>query len=197
MLMNNCSKKTNLLTVLLVLTMVTLVSLGMSAAVADDYGFIVNGGFEDGIEPWEVNDLANIELVSGISYAGENSLLVKDRINTGSGPMQLNHDVKVEVGDVLFFSVKVMYDSPTAPDTKNFNITFRSGDWTTFEIMGTAEMTKGVWGTIEGEFVVGSEKGLVGTESIGVFVETPWVADPDPDLDLMDFYIDEIMVFKA
>ncbi len=177
-----------------------LSTLNTQAEVASDaskdYGLITNGGIEEGIEPWEVNEKAKIKVTSDVAYAGSNSILVTDRQTTGSGPMQkLNKDVKLELGDVLVFSAKVMYDAPTAPDTKNFNITFRSGDWTTFEIMGTAEMTKGEWGTIEGEFVIGSEKGLMGNEAPAIFLETPWVSNPNTDVDFMDFYVDEVSVF--
>lgn len=145
-----------------------------------------NGNFENGIEPWEGFG-ANIELSSEEAYSGSSSLYVTNRQVTGDGPKQ---DItgKVEPGTVYEFSAKVKYTE--GPDEKNFHFAIQNGaTWEGIEVMGFTTAQKGEWVTIEGSYTLSEDIDLSETF---IFIETPWTAEPDDDLDLMNFYVDDL-----
>lgn len=151
---------------------------------------IVNGGFENGIEPWSVHDTANISVTDEVSFNGKNSLHVTNRTATGAGVQQYLTG-KMLPGKVYKVSAKVKYDAASAPNTRVFNICFQDGDWQTIEIMGSGTITKGEWGTVEGTFSVPVDSELGEPR---IFVETSWTSEQDLERDLMDFYVDEVSV---
>lgn len=154
---------------------------------------IVNGGFENGTDGWELrafNKPAKMEVTSDDKASGESSLFVYDKEDTTSGPMQ-DLTGKVQQGQKLHISAKVKYE--TGPATRAFNVTMQYG---TNNFAGTspaasATLTKGEWGTIEADYTVPSDADL---SRVLVFVETTWTPAQDTEDDLMDFYLDDVSI---
>ncbi|MFR9147118.1 MAG: carbohydrate binding domain-containing protein [Mediterraneibacter sp.] len=167
--------------------------LAETTEVQNPNEIIVNGGFENGTDGWELrtfNKPANMKVTSDDKASGESSLFVYDKEDTTSGPMQ-NLTGKVQQGQKLHISAKVKYE--TGPDTRAFNVTMQYG---TNNFAGTspaasATLTKGEWGTIEADYTVPSDADL---SRVLVFVETTWTSEQDPDNDLMDFYLDDVSI---
>ena len=144
---------------------------------------IVNGGFEDGTDGWELrtfNGTASMEATSDDKASGASSLLVYDKANTTSGPMQ-NLTGKVQPGQKLHISAKVKYT--TGPDVRKFNVTMQYGENDfagTDPAAGYVDVTKGEWNTIEADYTVPKDAEL---SRVLVFVETSWTAEQDPEHD--------------
>lgn len=155
---------------------------------------IVNGGFENGTDGWELrtfNGAASMEVTSDDKASGESSLLVYDKANTTSGPMQ-DLTGKVQPGQKLHISAKVKYT--TGPDVRKFNITMQYGtnDFAgTDPAAGYVDVKKGEWNTIKADYTVPKDADL---SRVLVFVETSWTAEQDKENDLMDFYLDDVSI---
>ena len=155
---------------------------------------IVNGGFENGTDGWELrtfNGAASMKATSDDKASGESSLLVYDKANTTSGPMQ-DLTGKVQPGQKLHISAKVKYT--TGPDVRKFNITMQYGtnDFAgTDPAAGYVDVKKGEWNTIKADYTVPKEADL---SRVLVFVETSWTAEQDKENDLMDFYLDDVSI---
>ena len=154
---------------------------------------IVNGGFENGTDGWELrtfNKPAKMEVTSDDKASGESSLLVYDKEDTTSGPMQ-NLTGKVQQGQKLHISAKVKYE--TGPDVRTFNVTMQYGtnNYAGTDPAAAAELKKGEWGTIERDYTIPSDADL---SRVLVFVETSWTSAQDPENDLMDFYLDDVSI---
>ncbi|QUL57186.1 family 43 glycosylhydrolase [Paenibacillus tritici] len=149
---------------------------------------IVNGGFEEaGISPWMNNNTAAVAVTSAERYSGSSSVLVSGRQQTGAG---LKQDLtgKVSAGTVYTFLAKVKYT--TGPATKSFNLDIQNGpSYTGITILGSATLTRGEWGTIQGTYTLPAGADL--SQSF-IFVETPYNAAPDAANDLMNFYVDDV-----
>ena len=95
---------------------------------------------------------------------------------------------KLVPGGTYSFSAKIKYT--TGPATKTFNLSIQNGaSYTGITIMGSATLTRGQWGTIQGTYTVPSNADL--SQSF-IFVETPYNSNPDPTNDLMAFYVDDV-----
>lgn len=155
---------------------------------------IENGGFENGTVGWELrtfNKPAKMEVTSEDQASGESSLLVYDKQDTSSGPMQ-DLTGKVQRGQKLHISAKVKYT--TGPDVRKFNVTMQYGtnDFAgTDPAAGYVDVTKGMWNTIEADYTVPQDADL---SRVLVFVETSWTEAQDPEDDLMDFYLDDVSI---
>lgn len=148
---------------------------------------LVNGGLENGVDPWTFNDTATVALNTTQFASGSKSLFISGRTTTGSGPKQVITG-KVTPGGVYKFTAKVLYT--TGPATKNFNICIKNGSsWQGIVVMGSATITKGTWGTITGSYTLPVDANISETS---IFVETNWVSAPTADNDLMDFYVDDL-----
>jgi len=149
---------------------------------------IINGGFENNnTSPWERNNTANIDKTQADKFSGNQSLFVSGRRQTAAGPKQ-ELTGKLKSGEVYHFSAKVKY--LTGPDTKSFQLSIQHGpSYTGISIMGSATLTKGQWGTIQGTYTLPAQADL--SQSF-IFVETPYRASPDSANDLMDFYLDDV-----
>ncbi|WP_231710603.1 family 43 glycosylhydrolase [Gracilibacillus suaedae] len=146
-----------------------------------------NGGFEDGQEPWRVNGEATVQVADQEANSGTNSLLVTDRVATGDGPKQVITD-KVQEGNTYEFSAQVKYTE--GPDQKQFNFNIQHGtSWEGIEVIGSGTVNKGEWGTVEGTYTIPEN---VDFSETFIFIETPWVSEPDSEVDLLDFYVDDI-----
>ncbi|WP_339283777.1 family 43 glycosylhydrolase [Paenibacillus sp. FSL R5-0486] len=149
---------------------------------------LVNGGFEESsIQPWTSNNTANITVTNAEAFSGTKSLLVSGRQQTAGGAKQMVTG-KLVPGGTYSFSAKIKYT--TGPATKTFNLSIQNGaSYTGITIMGSATLTRGQWGTIQGTYTVPSNADL--SQSF-IFVETPYNSNPDPTNDLMAFYVDDV-----
>ena len=151
---------------------------------------IINGGFENGTENWTRQDPATITAVSDKVAGGNGAIKVTDRTATASGPKQ-DLTGKLTQGMQVRVSAKVMYEE--GPDSKTFNICIQNGDWQGIKVAASATAKKGEWTTIEGTYTIPNDADM---SSSGIFIETAWTADPDPQNDLFDFYVDDISLKK-
>lgn len=155
---------------------------------------IENGGFENGTDGWELrtfNKPAKMAVTSDDKASGESSLLVYERGDTTSGPMQ-DLTGRVQPGQKLHISAKVKYT--TGPDVRKFNVTMQYGtnDFAgTDPAAGYVDVTKGKWNTIEADYIVPQDADL---SRVLVFVETSWTDKQDPENDLMNFYLDDVSI---
>lgn len=70
----------------------------VSCSYEANYGIIENGGFESGLDPWQMQDgKGKLEVTDADAASGTHSVLAKDRVATGNGPMQ-NLTGKVNAG---------------------------------------------------------------------------------------------------
>ncbi|RIJ76488.1 hypothetical protein D1871_11960 [Nakamurella silvestris] len=161
----------------------------IGAAAAFDGGSIDNGGFESGsLTPWVPSGANQLTLTNTDKAGGACSVAVTGRTKTGDGPRQSVAN-KLTAGSTYAVSAKVKYT--TGPATKTFNVTVQDTAFRAF-VMGTATVTKGQWTTLTGNYTVPTT-GLDLTTA-RVFVETNYVATPDPANDLMDFWVDEVTI---
>ncbi|KAA2285138.1 beta-xylosidase, partial [Clostridioides difficile] len=142
---------------------------------------------ESSIQPWTSNNTANITVTNAEAFSGTKSLLVSGRQQTAGGAKQMVTG-KLVPGGTYSFSAKIKYT--TGPATKTFNLSIQNGaSYTGITIMGSATLTRGQWGTIQGTYTVPSNADL--SQSF-IFVETPYNSNPDPTNDLMAFYVDDV-----
>ena len=147
---------------------------------------IVNGGFEDGSEPWTTQESATLELVTEEAYSGSTSLKVSDRTDTASGPKQ-DLTGQLTAGQQVEVTAHVKYNE--GPDSKTFNLCIQCGDWTGIDVAASVTAQKGEWATITGTYTIPEDADM---SSVGCFIETAWTSDPDPVNDLFDFYVDDV-----
>lgn len=152
---------------------------------------ITNGGFEFGTEGWSVNNMATIESDGKYAYSGNRSMLISDRTSTSSGIMQdvtgrITFDVKYHV------SAKIRYTEGV--DNRTFQMSIKNGLGNDVQVMASGNVKKGDWGTIEGEYALPSNVDL---SSNIIFIETSAVESPTKENDLMDFYVDDIIIAKV
>ena len=155
---------------------------------AERMELIVNGGFEDGSEPWTTQESATLELVTEEAYSGSTSLKVSDRTDTASGPKQ-DLTGQLTAGQQVEVTAHVKYNE--GPDSKTFNLCIQCGDWTGIDVAASVTAQKGEWATITGTYTIPEDADM---SSVGCFIETAWTSDPDPVNDLFDFYVDDVSV---
>ena len=172
----------------------TLIGAGPSATSASAATEIItNGGFEDGLTGWFANngnagDRAQLTITDD-AYSGDSAVLVTERGSTGSGPMQ-DLSGKLQAGQTYELSARIKYDDADSPATKQFFMTIHFGGGA-YTNMGTVTVQRGEWGLIEASFTIPAGQDV---STARVFLETPWVADPQtaPDVHLMDFAVDDV-----
>ena len=152
------------------------------------YGIIVNGGFEDGTEPWAVQEASTLEIVTEEAFSGSYSAKISDRTNTASGPKQVLTGQLIQ-GQKVQVSAKVKYND--GPASKTFNFCIQCGDWRGIDVVGSVTAQKGQWATITGTYTIPNDADM---SYVGCFIETAWTAAPDPTNDLFDFYVDDVSV---
>lgn len=160
------------------------------SVIAEDYvdpnELIVNGGFEDGTENWTTQDPGTITAVTEDKASGSMAAKITDRTATASGPKQ-DLTGKIKAGQLIKVSAMVKYTE--GPDSKGFNICIQNGDWTGIDVAASATVKKGEWTLIEGRYTIPDDADL---SSSGIFIETAWTGNPDPENDLFDFYVDNV-----
>ena len=155
---------------------------------AERMELIVNGGFEDGTEPWAVQEAATLEIVTEEAFSGSYSAKISDRTNTASGPKQVLTGQLIQ-GQKVQVSAKVKYND--GPASKTFNFCIQCGDWRGIDVVGSVTAQKGQWATITGTYTIPNDADM---SYVGCFIETAWTAAPDPTNDLFDFYVDDVSV---
>ena len=153
-----------------------------------DYGIIVNGGFENGSEPWAVQEASTLEIVTEEAFSGSYSAKISDRTNTASGPKQVLTGQLIQ-GQKVQVSAPVKYND--GPASKTFNFCIQCGDWRGIDVVGSVTAQKGQWATITGTYTIPNDADM---SYVGCFIETAWTATPDPTNDLFDFYVDDVSV---
>ncbi|MEV4714548.1 family 43 glycosylhydrolase [Micromonospora sp. NPDC049374] len=169
-----------------------------SPAQADDTDLVVNGGFEDGLTGWFVNngnatDSATLSLTAD-AHAGSSAVLVTNRATTGSGPMQ-DLSGRVQAGQTYALTARIKYENPNGPATKQFFATMHYGA-ATYTNLVSVVATKGQWAQFNGTFTIPAGQSV---STARLFFETPWTSTPseDPELHLMDFKLDGVSVVGA
>ncbi|MFI7551560.1 family 43 glycosylhydrolase [Micromonospora sediminimaris] len=169
-----------------------------SPAQADETDLVVNGGFEDGLTGWFVNngnatDSATLSLTAD-AHAGSNAVLVSNRATTGSGPMQ-DLSGRVQAGQSYTLTARIKYENPNGPATKQFFATMHYGA-ATYTNLVSVVATKGQWAEFTGTFTIPAGQNV---STARLFFETPWTSTPssDPEVHLMDFKLDGVSVIGA
>ncbi|HEX5858600.1 MAG TPA: family 43 glycosylhydrolase [Microbacterium sp.] len=167
-------------------------------ATAADEELIVNGGFENGLEGWFINngnatDGGALSIV-GDAFAGSSAVRTTGRTTTGSGPMQ-DLSGKLQAGKTYNIKARVKYDNASSPATKQFFVTMHYGGGT-YTNLGSATPARGQWGYVNATFTIPATQSVATTR---LFIETPWTATPsaDPNTHLMDFTVDDVSLIGA
>ncbi len=168
------------------------------APIAEEDNILVNGGFEDGLEPWvgDGNGASTLTLVDGDdARTGDGAVLVSDRQGTFAGATQ---DVSgiLEPGRSYYLSAWVRYEGETTPDSLRFNATARFGadSYSNFafsDSAGDGEATKGEWTEVSGTLNVPLEANV---DQAIIFFENPYVDGGVADADFTDFYLDDVVM---
>ncbi len=150
---------------------------------------IVNGGFEDGLAGWFSNTAGSATLSPATdAFSGSGAVLVTNRSNTSSGPMQ-DLSGKLQAGKIYSVTAQVKYEDPNSPATKAFAVTMHYGG-SSYTNLGSVTVPRGQWGLIKGTFAVPAAQDVT---TARIFVETPWTATPTPpEAHLMDFKVDDV-----
>ena len=154
---------------------------------------VVNGGFESGLAGWAGNNSAQLTLSKEIVYSGTTSMQVSNRIAADSGALQYLTG-KLVPGKTYLFSAKVRYDAETAPGVKGFSLYFQAGENQSVKIVGSGVVGRGQWGEIRGTYRIPDTAVL---SEPRIFIGSSWSPRPDPEIDLMDFYIDDVSVIDT
>ena len=150
-----------------------------------------NGSFERGLESWTGYEQGETEIlaVAADEYnSGIQSVKVTNRTKCTNGPAQ---DMSKKLTPGSYYTVSTWVKYTTGPDTKDFNLTLHNGTESTVLAAGTAK--KGEWTEIKGDWGMPYD---MAADSNFLVVETPTVATPNADNDLMDFYVDDVSVIK-
>ncbi|WP_127572288.1 family 43 glycosylhydrolase [Georgenia faecalis] len=165
---------------------------------AADEELIVNGGFENGLTGWFINngnatDAGALALTDD-AFSGQAAVEVTGRQTTGSGPMQ-DLSGKLQAGSTYTVSARVRYDNPASPATKQFFVTMHYGGGT-YTNLASVTPARGEWGHLSATFTIPATQAVT---TARIFVETPWTASPGtaPDVHLMDFTVDDVSLVGA
>ncbi|MBO5372386.1 MAG: family 43 glycosylhydrolase [Lachnospiraceae bacterium] len=152
---------------------------------------ILNGSFEKGLENWEGFENAKINTTTEEAQDGTTSVVTTERSACAQGPSQ-DLSNKLTAGNIYTATAYVKYN--TGVDTKTFNLTIQNGpDYRYRTVLGSVTAKKGEWTKLEVKYVMPED--AITTQNY-LFVETPWVASPTKENDLMDFYVDNISMIE-
>lgn len=143
-----------------------------------------NFNFEEGMAPWKARD-AEVELIREDS---NDIAHVKNRKSTSSG-IEQSFSWRLQRGNEYIAAFRIKYTE--GPDEKEFILTAEKtkDNQTTYQNLVRGVAKKGEWTLIQGSFTLPDDP-----SSINLFLETPWADSPDPEKDLMDFYVDYVSV---
>ncbi len=148
---------------------------------------IQNGSFENGIEPWTGMENASVSVTEEEAQDGAASAVTTGRTACAQGPCQ-DLSNKMTPGNIYTITAYIKYK--TGADSKAFNMTIQNGpDYNYRTILGSVTAAKGEWTKLEVTYTMPED--AISTQNY-LFFETPWVANPTAENDLMDFYVDNV-----
>ena len=161
-----------------------------SMTTTDD-NIIRNGSFEDGLENWSGMENAKLSLSTDEAQEGSQSVAVTERSACAQGPSQ-DLSNKLTPGKKYLIEGWVKYN--TGVDEKQFNITIQNGpDYTYRTNLAHATAKKGEWTKISTEWMMPED--AITTQNY-LFFETPWAQNPTAEVDLMDFFVDNVSMVE-
>ncbi len=176
----------------------TLVTPGAQAAAPVGGDVVSNGGFEANL--WQSNESGTATVVSEQAHDGTYAIKASGRTSTGSGPMQ-RLGGKMSAGTTYSLSYWIYYDGVNAPATKSFWATAKYASAQKDEygpynlhvnLVQAASVPKGTWTQATGTFTIPADR--EDTSVFNLFFETPWTSSPTADTDLLDFYVDDVVL---
>ena len=150
----------------------------------------VNGDAEAGnTTGWEVCDGGGeggtLTATDEEKYAGNYSIKITDRVNCASGPMQ-DMSKKLEAGRTYKITGRVMYKA--GPSNRSFEVDYQYGKSWQERTNKSFSVKKGKWSQLYATFT------CKGTGIDQFFIATTWTANPTKENDLMDFYVDDLVI---
>ncbi|MBO0984974.1 family 43 glycosylhydrolase [Rathayibacter sp. SD072] len=180
------------------LTALLVAPFAAQTSSAAEQELVVNGGFENGISGWFVNNGnaadAGVIATTADARTGAASALVSGRTTTGAGAMQ-DLSGKVVAGQTYQVKAQIKYENAASPATKQFFATMHYGGGS-YTNLASVTATKGQWATISGSFTVPAGQSVA---TARLFFETPWTATPSaaPETHLMDYKLDDVSLIGA
>lgn len=156
------------------------------AAVETKHNIIVNSSFDHNIADWSGKDQAKVKI---IEEQNNKIAYVHERKATYAG-IEQNVTNKLVPQKRYNATFKVKYSE--GPDQKEFILTARKikdGN-VQYENLVRGLAVKNEWTELSGSFAINDAD----TDNIYLFIETPWLENPTPELDFIDFYVDDIVV---
>lgn len=146
-----------------------------------------NPHFDEGTAHWK----ARGSEISVIEENGNSIAHVSNREHTWAG-IEQSFSWRLQPGKSYKAAFRVRYTE--GPESKDFILTAQKviNGQTSYQNLVRGQVNKGQWQVIQGTFTIPEE-----VSSIDLFLETPWVENPDPEQDLMDFYVDYISVKES
>ncbi len=150
----------------------------------------VNGDAETGdTTGWEVcsggAEGGTLTATDEEKYAGNYSIKITDRVNCASGPMQ-DMSGKLKAGKTYKITGRVMYK--TGPSNRSFEVDYQTGGSWQDRTNKQFSVKKGKWSQVYATFT------CKGTGTDQFFIATTWTANPTKENDLMDFYVDDLVI---
>lgn len=151
----------------------------------------VNGDLETGdTTGWSVStgggERATLTATTEDKYEGQYSLKVSGRNVCASGPMQ-DMSGKLTAGRTYKVTGRIKYT--TGPANKEFQLWYQNGgSFSNRTQFGKSSVKKGKWAQLYGTFKAS------GTGTDHIFISTPYNATPSQENDLMDIYVDNIVI---
>ena len=163
-------------------------SLGPASRLSSGIEIAANGSFNSSIADWSGKDQAKIEVIIDPDSSDNNIALISNRRATYAG-IEQNFTKRIEPGERYTASFKVKYTD--GPDNKEFILTARkvSAGETSYQNLVRGTVNKNEWTEITGSFTLEDDPAFV-----YLFIETPWTEAPSQELDLMDFYVDDVSI---
>jgi len=158
------------------------------SSTASGVEIVANGLFNSSIADWSGKDKAKIEVIPDPNSSDNNIAFISNRSATYAG-IEQNFTKKLVPGERYTASFRLKYTE--GPETKEFILTARkiTNGETSYQNLVSATVKKNEWTEVKGSFTINDDPAFV-----YLFLETPWTETPDPELDMMDFYVDDISV---
>jgi len=146
--------------------------------------FTKNYDFADGLANWK----ARGSEVRILTEDGNRIAHVTKRVHTWAG-IEQSFSWRMQSGKEYKATFRIRYTE--GPEQKEFVLTAQktSGGQTSYQNLVRGVANRGEWTVIQGTFVIDDDP-----SSLDLFLETPWVEQPDAERDMMDFYVDYVSI---
>lgn len=146
-----------------------------------------NPRFDEGLAHWKARG-SEIKI---IEEDGQSIAHVSKRSGTWAG-IEQSFSWRLQPGKEYRAAFRIKYTE--GPESKEFILTAQKviDGQTSYQNLVRGTVKKGEWQVIQGTFTIPEE-----AASIDLFLETPWVEHPDPEKDLMDFYVDYLSIKES